>query len=121
VAAPLYARASEGSAEPHTLAHLGAVDAALAAGEAMLVSAAATVDDDPLNRKGAAEMIALRTRAVVETAVKEAVDRTGRALGPTPLCHDAQHAKRVADLTVYVRQSHAERDLARLGALTGVA
>ena len=121
VAEPLYARAAEDSADPHVLAHLGAVDAALAAGEAMLVSAAVAIDDDPLNSKGAAELIARRTRAVVETAVDEALTRTGRALGPVPLCQDAQHAKRVADLTVYVRQSHAERDLERLGQLAGVA
>ncbi|HEY2199001.1 MAG TPA: acyl-CoA dehydrogenase, partial [Mycobacterium sp.] len=34
-----------------------------------------------------------------------------------PLCLDEQHARAVADLTVYVRQSHAERDLAALGSL----
>jgi hypothetical protein len=43
--------------------------------------------------------------------------RTDRALGPGPLCLDEQHARAVADLTVYVRQSHAERDLAALGSL----
>ena len=63
--------------------------------------------------------IARRTRAVVETAVDEAITRTGRALGPGPLCQDAQHARRVADLTIYVRQSHAERDLEVLGRLAG--
>ncbi|MCV7070824.1 acyl-CoA dehydrogenase, partial [Mycobacterium rufum] len=62
-----------------------------------------------------------RARAVVETAVAEAVDRTGRALGPAPLCLDAEHAQRVAALTVYVRQSHAERDLQRLGELAGAS
>ena len=56
---------------------------------------------------------------MVETAVDEAITRTARALGPAPLCEDAQHAKRVADLTIYVRQSHAERDLERLGLLAG--
>ena len=56
---------------------------------------------------------------MVETAVDEAITRTGRALGPAPLCEDAQHAQRVADLTIYVRQSHAERDLERLGVLAG--
>ena len=121
VAAPLYERAADDSADAHSLAHLGAVDAALAAGEAMLVYAAAAVDEDPLNRKGMAELIARRTRAVVETAAEETITRSGRALGPAPLCQDAQHAKRVADLTVYVRQSHAERDLERLGLLVGVA
>jgi alkylation response protein AidB-like acyl-CoA dehydrogenase len=119
VAAPLYERAGRDSADAHTLAHLGAVDAALAAAEATLVSAACQVDADPSNREGRAELIARRTRAVVETAVDEAITRTGRALGPGPLAQDARHAARVADLTIYVRQSHAERDLAELGRLAG--
>ncbi len=119
VAAPLYERSAGESADPHTLAHLGAVDAALTAAEATLLSAACQVDADPMNRDGRAELIARRTRAVVETAVEEAIGRTGRALGPGPLAQDAKHAQRVADLTMYVRQSHAERDLAELGRLAG--
>jgi len=119
VAAPLYrsvAAEHDGKApDEHARAHLGAVDAALAAAEAMLVSAACYVDAEPDG--GRAELIARRVRAVVESAVDEAVVRTGRALGPGPLVLDAGHAKRVADLTVYVRQSHAERDLAALGRL----
>jgi alkylation response protein AidB-like acyl-CoA dehydrogenase len=119
VAAPLYMRAGDDSADPHLLAHLGAVDAALTAAEATLASAAGEIDTDPLNRKGTAELIARRVRAVVETAVEEAIRRTARALGPTPLSQDARHAQRVADLTIYVRQSHAERDLEQLGRLAG--
>jgi alkylation response protein AidB-like acyl-CoA dehydrogenase len=119
VAAPLYRRAGDGSTDPHMLAHLGAVDAALTAAEATLASAAGEIDADPLNRKGTAELIARRARAVVETAVDEAIHHTARALGPAPLCLDAQHAQRVADLTIYVRQSHAERDLEQLGRLAG--
>jgi alkylation response protein AidB-like acyl-CoA dehydrogenase len=118
VAAPLYSGAEE-STDPHLLAHLGAVDAALTAAEATLASAAGEIDADPLNRKGTAELIARRARAVVETAVEEAIRRTARALGPAPLSQDAQHAHRVADLTIYVRQSHAERDLEQLGRLAG--
>lgn len=119
VAAPLYERATHDRVDAHALAHLGAVDAALTAGDAMLRWAAAEIDDDPENRKGSAELTARRTRAVIETAVDEAIGRTARALGPAPLCEDAKHAKRVADLTIYVRQSHAERDLERLGVLAG--
>lgn len=119
VAAPLYERAARESVDPHTLAHLGAVDAAITAAEATLLSAAHQVDEDPLNATDRAELIARRTRAVVETAVEEAIGRTGRALGPGPLAQDAEHAQRVADLTLYVRQSHAERDLAELGRLAG--
>lgn len=119
VAAPLYARSAAETSDPHTLAHLGAVDAALAAADAVLMSVAAEVDADPLNRKGRAELTARRVRAVVETAVDESLHRTARALGPTPLSQDAAHARHVADLSMYVRQSHAERDLERLGVLAG--
>ena len=119
VAAPLYHAAGSGSADPHGFAHLGAVDAAIAAGEAMLVSTACRVDADPMDPSGSAEILARRTRAVVETAVDEAITRTGRALGPGPLALDDRHARHVADLTMYVRQSHAERDLAALGRLAG--
>lgn len=41
--------------------------------------------------------------------------RVGHALGPAPLAFDEDHARRVADLELYVRQHHAERDLAQLG------
>lgn len=119
VAAALYQRAGGSRVDAHTLAHLGAVDAALAAAQAMLMLVAAEIDADPLDRKGSAELSARRTRAVVETAVEETLRRTARALGPAPLCEDAEHAQRVADLAVYVRQSHAERDLEQLGRLAG--
>jgi alkylation response protein AidB-like acyl-CoA dehydrogenase len=117
VAAPMYRRAAGRSVDEHLLAHLGAVDAAIAAAEAALVVAADHVDADPQNRSGLAELTARRVRAIVEKTVDEALARTDRALGPGPLCLDEQHARAVADLTVYVRQSHAERDLAALGSL----
>ncbi|HTQ17258.1 acyl-CoA dehydrogenase [Mycobacterium sp.] len=119
VAGPLYRCASSESADAYSLAHLGAVDAALAAGEAILGFAAAQIDSDPFDRAGIAQLLARRARTVVEHAVDEAITRTGRALGPGPLCQDGRHAQRVADLTIYVRQSHAERDLAELGRLAG--
>lgn len=119
VAGPLYRAVADehcpASADAHAHAHLGAIDAALAAAEAMLVSAACVVDSSPNDVR--AELIARRVRAVVEHAVDEAITRTGRALGPAPLALDGRHAQRVADLTMYVRQSHAERDLATLGRL----
>lgn len=119
VAEPLYRSADSKSADAYSLAHLGAVDAALAAGEAMLAIAATHIDGDPFDRSGTAQLLARRTRTVVEHAADEAITRTGRALGPGPLCQDGRHAQRVADLTIYIRQSHAERDLAELGRLAG--
>jgi hypothetical protein len=112
VARPL-ARANS----PHALAHLGAVDAGLAAAEALLTAAAWEIDEAPLVGGEIAERRARRVRAVTEAAASDAIDRVGRALGAGPLCHDAEHAQRVADLSVYLRQSHAEVDLARLGEL----
>jgi hypothetical protein len=61
--------------------------------------------------------LAESVRAGVADAATEVVDRVGRALGPAPLALDADHAARVADLLVFVRQHHAERDLAALGRL----
>jgi len=60
-------------------------------------------------------LTARRVRAVVEAAVGDVLDRVGRALGPGPLATDPDHAKRVGDLALYVRQSHAERDLEEHG------
>lgn len=105
--------AAHGRDDPLLLAHLGAVDAALVAARSTLDSAAVAVDADPV---GDARRLALRTRAIVETAASEVLHRVGRALGAGPLCREERHAARVADLTVYLRQSHAERDLAALGA-----
>ncbi len=104
--------------DPYRLAHLGAVDAALFAAECVLDSAAEDLDRDPLDRR-AAQIRARRVRAIIESAATEVLDRVGRALGAGPLCDDAAHAQLVADLTVYLRQSHAERDLADLGRLLG--
>nr|WP_221382594.1 acyl-CoA dehydrogenase family protein [Actinoplanes polyasparticus] len=101
-------------ADPHTLAHLGAVDVALGAARAVLLEAAAVIDADP---QAVQHRLALRVRATVEAAATEVIDRVGRALGAGPLCRDERHARRVADLTVYLRQSHAEADLEQLGGL----
>jgi alkylation response protein AidB-like acyl-CoA dehydrogenase len=98
----------------HARAHLGAVDAALAASRAVLDGAGTAVDADPDATGPAAEALARRARAVAERSATEVLDRVGRALGATPLSLDARHGRRVADLTVYLRQSHAERDLVAL-------
>ena len=101
--------------DPHALAHAGAVDAALAAAGALLRDTAAAFDADPKDDTSRARLLAGRTRAVVEQTATAVVDRVGRALGAGPLAMDPEHARRVGDLLLYLRQSHAERDLAALG------
>ncbi|MEV6554158.1 acyl-CoA dehydrogenase family protein [Nocardia sp. NPDC051756] len=111
VARTLHDRATD----EHALAHLGAVMSGLHAAALCLADAAEQIDADPDDRSGTARLRARTVRAVVEDAASATIDRVGRALGAGPLCADAEHARRVADLTVYLRQSHAERDLADLG------
>lgn len=111
VAAPLY-RAAARSGDAHLHAHLGAVHAALDAGAATLRWAAERIDAQP---SAAHFVTATSARSVVERHATEVIDRVGRALGPGPLAHDHGHARRVADLAVYIRQHHGERDLAELG------
>jgi alkylation response protein AidB-like acyl-CoA dehydrogenase len=102
---------------PHALAHLGVVDIALHTVRTALDDAADEIDADPSDLKRAGRFRSLRVRALAEAAATEVMERVGRALGAGPLCLDEAHSRRVADLTVYVRQHHAERNLAELGAL----
>lgn len=110
-------RAAGRDREPDQLAsaHLGAVDAALFAADAVLTAAAADVDRGEADGPAGA-LLAARVRAVVAGTVETVLTRVGHALGPAPLAFDPVHARRVADLQLYVRQHHAERDEARLGA-----
>jgi alkylation response protein AidB-like acyl-CoA dehydrogenase len=109
--------AAERDVGPHALAHLGAVDVALHTARTALDVAAAEIDADPEDRRDGGRLRALRVRALIEAVATEVMHRVGRALGAGPLCRDEAHSRRVADLTVYLRQHHAERNLAELGAL----
>jgi len=100
--------------EPHALAHLGAVDRALHAAATVLRSSASSIDAAPLDN---AECLARRARAVVEDAAEQVIRHVGHALGAGPYCKDRRFARLSADLPVFLRQSHAERDLAALGQL----
>lgn len=112
VARPLYVRAGRPDADLITLAHLGAVHTALTQGTALLRVAAANLDRYPSEDHS---VLALAVRDTIERNATEIMDHVGRALGPTPLAHDARHARLVTDLSVYVRQCHADFDRAEIG------
>ncbi|GGL43835.1 acyl-CoA dehydrogenase [Phycicoccus endophyticus] len=98
------------------LMHLGRADRALHGALLALRDAALVVAaGDGTGPSGA--LLAARVRATVAAAAEDVLATVGHALGPAPLTHDEEHARRVADLTVYLRQHHAERDLAALGRL----
>ena len=93
---------------------VGAVVSVVRRGSTLLDAVAAEVERDPGGRH---TPLALHVRHEVEQVVEEVLRRAGRLTGATPLCRDASYARRVADLTVYVRQQHAESDLEHLGTL----
>jgi hypothetical protein len=110
--------ASGATPDPHRLAHLGSVDIALSGAAALLIASAAQIDAHP---RADACALALRVRLTVEAAASTVLEHANRALGAGPLCLDAAFARMAADLPVFLRQSHAERDLATLGSTLSVS
>ncbi|QRP50872.1 acyl-CoA dehydrogenase [Amycolatopsis sp. FDAARGOS 1241] len=99
-----------GKTDEHQLAHLGALHAAVASADALLGSTAGILEDAP-----DPALLNDTCRASVEHAAREVLDRAPRITGPGPLGRDRAFAQRLADLQVFVRQHHGERDLAALG------
>ena len=98
--------------DPHRLAHLGAVHAQLASTDALLASAAEAIDAAPA---GDHDLLVATCRSSAERTAREVIDVIPRIVGPGPLCWDRHLAQHLSDLQVYIRQHHAEADLAALG------
>lgn len=96
----------------HAQVHLGAVDIALTQASSLLHLAAQAIDANPTS---SCELEIGRARLAVEAAVEIVLTRVPRALGAGPLCKQAHLANQIADLPIFLRQSHAERDLAAHG------
>lgn len=120
VARALVAAAQSREPDQLALAHLGAVDTALAGARATLAETARLVDASRAaatadTSADSPAVIARRARNVVAAAAETVLSHVAHALGPAPLALDEEHARRVADLQVYLRQHHAERDEASQG------
>jgi hypothetical protein len=102
---------------PHALAHLGAIDASLSGLSSSFDVAADQIDADPSDQEHCGELRAARLRATTERVASDVLERIGRALGAGPFGRDPRFAALAADLPVYLRQSHGEADLERLGTL----
>ena len=118
IASHLHARAQHAAPDAVRLAQLGQIDCTLHAAGALLREGAAEIDRHPQRD---AMALALRLRLAVEDAATLVLQLTTRALGAGPLCRDAQFARLAADLPVFLRQSHAERDQAVLGGIVAGA
>lgn len=99
----------------HLQLAMGQVDALLSANAALLREAAAWIDRHP----GAdARAWTLRVRTATDETAQQVIRAVTQALGPGPFCRHAHLARLMADLPVFLRQSHGDRDLAALGALS---
>ena len=100
--------------DPHSRAQVGALEAIGWGLQALLVQSGSDIDGDPADVHGARRRRALMLRHLIERWCTEVMDRFGRAAGPQLLAFDNQVIRQYAALTVYIRQCHAERDLASI-------
>jgi len=101
--------------DPHTLAHLGAMHASVWALASYLDVAGREIDTTNHDYE-VALIRALTVRHLVEQACTDVLRRLPRAYGPHPLAINESVTRRYQELDLYLRQSHAERDLEALGA-----
>ena len=102
--------------DPHTVAHRGAMQAAVWGMYSMLRQAGDEIDGAPCDAR-AGQLRALQLRHLIEQMGTELLQRFSRAYGPFPLSMDEKTARRYQEAALYMRQSHAERDLEGLGRL----
>jgi alkylation response protein AidB-like acyl-CoA dehydrogenase len=97
------------------LAAIGEADRLVWSARCALADAAARIDrGEAAGAAGA--LLADRVRGIVASSAERVLALVGQSLGPAPLTFDEEHARRVADLTVYLRQHHAGRDDAHAAA-----
>ncbi|MEO6998194.1 MAG: acyl-CoA dehydrogenase family protein [Terracoccus sp.] len=114
IARRVFAQARQRQLDQVGQSHLGAIDAALICARSVLCDTAALADSEVVDPAEVA-IAALRCRRVAAQTAETVLWRSDHALGPAPLALEEDHAARVADLRLYVRQEHAERDEAALG------
>ena len=98
-------------ADPFQLAHVGALHAGTAAARALLLATAAAIDAHPADGHRTAVWT---VRSAVERSCREVLELAPRVAGVAALTRSPL-GQRLADLGIYVRQHHGERDLAALG------
>lgn len=100
--------------DPHRRSHLGALRAAAWSLSSLLEAAGDQIDARPGDARQA-RLRALSLRHTVERTCSEILDHFSQAFGPRPFVASEGIAQRHADTHLYLRQHHAERDLAELG------
>lgn len=98
--------------DPHTAAHRAAMHTGLWTMQCVLDAAAYEFDHVP----GCDPMVrAMEARHAIEQACTDILRRFARCMGPVPLAKNPDLSRRYAELDIFLRQSHGERDLEALG------
>jgi hypothetical protein len=105
--------------DPHTLAHLGGMQASVWGMYSLLIQAGDEIDAAPFDSK-AAQIRALQVRHLIDQMGTGILQEFARAYGPYPLSMNEEISRRYQEAGLYMRQSHAERDLECLGRLIRV-
>ena len=106
------ASAGAGASSGYKLAALGQMELALMETAATLRQAAAWIDAYP---ELDASRVAITARLSAEKCARRVIEQAGKAMGATPFCLNEKFARAVADLPVFIRQTHADKDFAALG------
>jgi alkylation response protein AidB-like acyl-CoA dehydrogenase len=100
--------------DPHSRAHVGALQATGWELDALLAESGRQIDADPRDHSQTARTRGLKVRHLIERACTDVLDRFGRATGPQLLAYDSHVVRQHAALSLYIRQSHGERELATI-------
>ena len=97
----------------HEHAQLGSLDIELSAAASALREAAEAIDAcaSPQDAAPLPKLEIMRARLSTERACESIITRAPRMTGAGPLCRDIALDRTLNDLRIYIRQSHAERDL----------
>lgn len=103
--------------KPHAFKHfyLGEISTALAQNKILFQHVAQLIDATPLETH---ELMIRMLRARIEEVATQVLNTVGQALGAAPFCLNEDFAQAYADLTVFIRQSHAAFDLQQIAELT---
>ena len=99
--------------DPFARAAAGRAAAALAGARSLLAAAGRQIDRHPADGAAARRRAPL-VRVGVAEAARAVLDASVVAQGATALCFDADHARAIADLTVYLGQLHHGTDAATI-------
>lgn len=106
------AESPDSSRSPFRLAATGRVTVMMRGMTLMLQDAARWIDEHP---RSDASAVARRVRLAAAQCATGVLEEVASALGASPFCTDATFARAAADLPVFIRQSHGDRDYAALG------